>query len=109
MKAFVAVVVLGFGASCTKPNRLACCTDEADCKANGIPVGKGCDDGLVCRGNQCIAEICAGTNDCDPAAPYCVNPPDGRCAESCTSDVECPGFGQNAKQLFCVSGGCVQC
>jgi hypothetical protein len=62
--------VLGGGAGvigCTKPNPNRCCTDEVDCVAKDIPVGSQCDHGLVCRGNQCIAQLCETSSSCDPA------------------------------------------
>jgi hypothetical protein len=91
---------------CTKPNPNVCCSNEADCNAKGIPVGSICDDGLVCRGNQCIAQPCSSGADCDPAAPYCVAE---LCAESCVVDAECPGFAGDTAHEFCVAGQCVSC
>jgi hypothetical protein len=98
----LAVIVLG----CTKPNPNVCCTDEADCAAKGIPVGSICEQGLVCRGNQCISEPCSQSSDCDAAAPYCVAE---LCAEQCSEDSHCPGFGQDVSRLFCVGGQCLEC
>src|SRR5512147_1820838 len=69
--------------ACTKPNPNRCCTDEADCMAHGIPNGSTCADGLLCRGNQCIAVTCSGAAECDLSAPYCV---DASCSEACTVD-----------------------
>jgi len=92
-------------ASCTRPNPNRCCSDEADCNANGIPTGSTCQEGLVCRGHQCISEPCSSTAECDPAAPYCV---DGLCGEACSSDAQCPGFGQ-PDVSYCVGGACVAC
>ncbi|HEU0029524.1 MAG TPA: right-handed parallel beta-helix repeat-containing protein [Kofleriaceae bacterium] len=94
---------------CTKPNPNLCCTDEADCASAGLAVGTSCDDGLVCRGNQCIAELCASSAECEASAPYCVINGDGRCQEACTADSECPGFGQSPAQQYCEAGSCVQC
>lgn len=69
-------------------------------------MGTSCGSGLVCRGNQCIAEGCTASAECDAAAPYC----DGlSCGEPCTADTECPGFGQDASAVYCVSGTCEQC
>jgi hypothetical protein len=105
MKAFLlglAVVVVG----CTKPNPNVCCADEADCAAKGISVGSQCEQGLVCRGNQCISEPCTSSSDCDAAAPYCVA---DLCAEACGEDSQCPGASQAADQLYCVGGACVAC
>jgi hypothetical protein len=98
----LAVLVL---AACTKPNPNVCCTDEADCNAKGIPVGSQCGDGLLCRGNQCIAQPCGGSSECDSSAPYCVA---DACAEACTDDTQCPGFGQTDLR-FCDDGACRQC
>lgn len=99
----LAVLVL---AACTKPNPNVCCTDEADCNAKGIPLGSQCEDGLLCRGNQCIAQPCGSSAECDSSAPYCVA---DTCGESCNEDAQCPGFSQAADQLFCETGACVEC
>lgn len=99
------LLVVAVFAACTKPNPNRCCVDEADCRAKDIPVGSVCDPGLLCRGNQCIAEPCTDNTHCDPAAPFCV---DETCAEACTSDDQCPGFGQTGLPR-CVDGACVQC
>jgi hypothetical protein len=98
----VALFVLG----CTKPNPNVCCTDAADCSAKGIPVGSICDEGLVCRGNQCISQPCGGASDCDAAAPYCVAE---LCAEQCNDDTQCPGAMQDSSSIYCVAGGCATC
>lgn len=92
--------------ACTKPNPNRCCTDEADCAAAELPVGSTCATGLVCRGNQCIAEPCSASNECEASAPYCVAE---FCAESCTDDAQCPGFGQSTDKPFCIDGQCVEC
>ncbi|MCX5748122.1 MAG: right-handed parallel beta-helix repeat-containing protein [Proteobacteria bacterium] len=105
----ILVVTFVLLASCaTKPNPNRCCIDEADCASEGLPTGMVCDDGLVCRGNQCIAQLCASSAECDATAPYCIAELDGRCQEACTSDTQCPGFGQS-DQPFCVDGACVAC
>ena len=91
--------------ACTKPNPNRCCTDEADCTAKGIPIGNTCGEGLLCRGNQCIAQPCTSGTQCDPAAPYCVAE---ACAEACDDNSQCPGFGQTDIP-FCESGTCVAC
>lgn len=93
-------------AACTKPNPDRCCNDEADCAAKNIPIGSQCEDGLVCRGNQCIAQPCTSNNSCDPAAPFCIAE---LCAEQCVEDVTCPGFGGDASTPFCIQGACVEC
>lgn len=92
--------------ACTKPNPNVCCTDEADCSAKGIPLGSQCDDGLLCRGNQCIAQPCASSAACDSSAPYCVAE---SCAEACSEDAQCPGFSQATEQRYCETGTCVEC
>lgn len=103
MRRLVIVVLI---AACTKPNPNVCCLDEADCNAKKIPVGSTCEPGLLCRGNQCIAQPCTSAAQCDPAAPYCVAE---LCAEACTDDVQCPGSGEPDTERFCVAGDCVQC
>jgi hypothetical protein len=105
MRAIVILCVV-VATACTKPNPNRCCADEADCSSKGIPVGSQCEQGLICRGNQCISEPCVDSGDCDPAAPYCVA---DLCGETCAEDTQCPGFGQDASQQFCVGGGCVAC
>ena len=105
MRNLILFVVL-LGAACTKPNPNRCCTDPADCQANNIPVGNTCQDGLVCRGNQCIAETCMASSDCESLAPYCVS---GLCGASCNDDTQCPGAAQDPSDRFCVSGACVAC
>jgi hypothetical protein len=92
--------------ACTKPNPNRCCTDEADCMAQGLPTDSQCSEGLLCRGGQCIAQMCSSATDCDASAPFCV---DQSCTESCTADDQCPGFAGSANQQFCESGACVQC
>lgn len=96
-------------AACTKPNPNVCCNDAADCERVGLTEPKGCDDGLACRGNVCVLEVCDTSAECDPSAPYCVVEPDGTCQASCTTDSQCPGFAQTAAQEFCESGSCVEC
>jgi hypothetical protein len=95
--------------ACTKQNPNLCCVDEADCANVGLEETRGCDDGLLCRGNQCIAEVCASSAECDADAPYCVFVPDGRCQPACTEDAQCPGFGDAVERTFCEAGGCVAC
>jgi hypothetical protein len=101
----ITIAAFALFVACTKPNPNRCCNDEADCMAKGIPVGSRCEQGLVCRGNQCIAQPCSGSGECDAAAPYCI---EGLCAETCAEDVQCPGFGQDATERFCV-GQCSMC
>lgn len=98
------MVCLAFVAACTKPNPNRCCTDEADCTASSIPVGSTCDDGLLCRGHQCIAIPCTSSTACDLSAPYCVAE---ACSEQCNGDEQCPGFGQDV--AYCVGTTCVEC
>jgi hypothetical protein len=92
--------------ACTKPNPNRCCTDEADCTAKGIPVSNTCDEGLLCRGNQCIAQTCTSPAQCDLAAPYCIGE---LCTEACGSDDDCPGFGESPEKTRCSPSGCVTC
>lgn len=106
-KTFLVALIACIGLmACTRPNPNRCCNDESDCMTAGLPVGSTCNDGLVCRGNQCIAEACATIADCDAAAPFCIN---GSCAEKCTQDADCPGFGRDASMHFCEAGACVAC
>lgn len=72
----------------------------------GLPVGTNCADGEVCRGDECVAEFCASSASCDAAAPYCTGQ---TCVETCTTDAECPGFGQDVADAFCLAGTCVAC
>jgi len=104
----VVLLLVGLVASggCTKANPNQCCTDQADCNAKGIPVDMQCGDGLVCRGNQCIAEVCTSSADCDLSAPFCV---DTSCMATCAADNQCPGNGGSAENVYCVSGACVTC
>jgi len=91
----------------SKTNPDVCCTDAANCAAQGLPDTAQCTDGLICRGNQCVAETCSSGSDCEAGAPYCTST--GLCAMSCDSDIECPGFGGDGKNMFCAMGACVQC
>lgn len=101
----VVILSLVATAACTKQNPNLCCTDEADCAAQGLSTDAQCAEGLLCRGNQCIAVTCNGSSDCDASAPYCV---DSSCSESCADDGQCPGFGQTTAS-HCVAGECVEC
>src|SRR4051794_4376571 len=83
---------------CSKKNPNLCCIDEADCASVGLSDVTSCEEKLVCRGNQCIAEVCEVSAECEAAAPYCVGAPDGRCADTCSDDDQCPGFGQSSDQ-----------
>ena len=105
MRVGVVVFVLGLVA-CTKPNPNRCCTDLADCDANDIPMGTSCGSGLVCRGNQCIAEVCSSASDCDLSSPFCV---DSSCTSMCTADDQCPGNGGDPANAHCEAGACVAC
>jgi hypothetical protein len=102
-------LILVVVAGCTKPNPNRCCIDEADCAAAGLPVGMTCDDGLICRANVCITDVCDSNAACDVISPYCVNPPDGVCQDICTEDAQCPGNGQAVTDRFCETGACVEC
>jgi hypothetical protein len=102
---FLSLVVL---VACgTKVNPDVCCTDAADCAAKGVPDGSICTDGLVCRGNSCIAETCVTSDQCEPGAPFCSSAM--LCTATCAMDSECPGFGGEVTSKFCESGACVQC
>lgn len=102
----VRILPLVLAIACTKPNPNRCCTDEADCAAAELPAGSTCVAGLVCRGNQCIAEPCTVSSECEAGAPYCVAE---LCAEACSEDTQCPGFGQMANARFCEDGACHEC
>jgi hypothetical protein len=106
MRRFLGVAAVALVA-CSKPNASLCCVDEADCAAHGIANGSTCDNGLLCRGNQCIAETCSTASECEQGAPYCSA--EGLCAEQCTSDPECPGYQQSSDERFCSNGICVAC
>jgi hypothetical protein len=101
---FVALLLCAFACG-EKRNPDRCCVDEADCAAIGLPNGSNCQPGELCRGNECVEQICSMSSQCDLAAPYCE---DSHCAEMCDGDTSCPGAEQMNKP-FCVSGGCVQC
>lgn len=101
----VVVFTLAAATGCTKQNPNLCCTDEADCAAQGLSNDSQCADGLLCRGNQCIAVSCSASSECDASAPYCVN---ASCSEACVGDEQCPGFGQSMAP-YCVAGACVEC
>jgi hypothetical protein len=93
--------------ACTKTNPALCCTDEANCTSLGISDDHMCSDGLVCLGNQCIAETCASSTDCNASQPFCNS--SQLCEATCDTSSECPGFGGSADQTICSSGACVQC
>jgi hypothetical protein len=97
-----------FLVACTKHNSDLCCNDASDCSVVGLSSVTACSDGLVCRGNQCIAEVCSGAADCDAAAPFCDNTT-ASCVEQCTTDSQCPGLGDSSNDPFCIAGACVQC
>ena len=101
---WVGLVAAGCGSK-TNPN--VCCTDSANCAAEGLPDDAMCTDGLICRGNQCVAETCSSSNDCEAGAPFCT--PSGLCAMVCDQDSQCPGFGGSADATFCQTGACVEC
>lgn len=92
MRNLVMVLVL---AGCTEKNPNVCSIDTD------------CGDGLVCRGNSCIAESCSTSSECEASAPYCLA--SMLCAAKCDADNECPGFNQDANAKFCSSGTCVAC
>lgn len=105
MKVIGLVFLLAAVASCTKQNPNLCCTDAADCMAQGLSNDSQCGEGLLCRGHQCIAVTCGASSDCDASAPYCVA---SACSASCMDDTQCPGYGQ-ASVPYCVAGSCVEC
>lgn len=96
------LVLVGCG---TKKNPEACCVEEADCAAVGLPVGSTCEDGRSCRNNKCVELPCATSSECDALEPYCGG---DICVPTCSDDAQCPGFGQTAAQKFC-DGTCVEC
>jgi Periplasmic copper-binding protein (NosD) len=96
------LVLAGCG---TKKNPEACCVDEADCAAVGLPAGSTCEDGRSCRNNRCVELPCTSSNECDALEPYCGG---DICEPTCSDDAQCPGFGQTAAQKFC-EGTCVEC
>src|SRR5690348_10536782 len=102
----VVFIALAAGFGCTKKNPNLCCVDQVDCQAHGIAIGSTCDQGLVCRGNQCIAETCSTSAECDQSASFCAS---GLCAATCSDDSQCPGFGGSAGNVYCVTGACVAC
>jgi hypothetical protein len=101
-------VFAAVSASCTKRNENLCCIDEADCNQIGEPVEVPCNDGLVCRGNLCIAIACASNADCDATAPFC-DTVSGRCEEACETDDQCPGLGSDPSLTVCEAGTCLEC
>jgi hypothetical protein len=103
---FLILVTIALLASCTQHNPNVCCTDQADCDAQGLPLGSTCAQGLLCRGNQCIAETCSLSAECDLTAPFCVN---DLCTSACIDDAQCPGFQEDPADRFCVGGACVAC
>ena len=106
MRAVAIVFVLVLGACGTKKNPDACCVDEADCASVGLPVGSGCEDGLLCRNNRCVELTCMRSANCDLLAPYCD---DGLCQVACTDDAQCPAFQQTTAERFCEMSACVEC
>lgn len=100
----LALAGIGCGSK-TNPN--VCCSDEADCTAQGLPSDAMCTDGLVCRGNTCVAETCSTSAQCEAGAPYCLA--NGLCAGTCDADAQCPGFGGMPSDIYCVSGTCAAC
>lgn len=107
MRIFSSIVVAALAACGTKKNPEACCIDDLDCAAVGLPVGSTCDDGLSCRNHRCVELPCKSSSECDPLSPYCIG--NDACEASCMLDEECPGFGQGASQRFCETGACVEC
>lgn len=100
----VALVVTGCG---TRKNPALCCNDAADCASVGLTEASECGDGLLCRGNQCVAESCTSSSECEGGAPFCSAA--GLCAPTCDEDSQCPGFGGGASDIYCDTGACVAC
>lgn len=98
-------IIMALGACGKTRNPDRCCTSEADCAEIGLPNGSLCEDGELCRGNECIVKPCSSSGQCDVVAPYCE---DSSCSEQCSDDASCPGLGQSGTH-FCVAGSCVQC
>jgi hypothetical protein len=94
-------------AACSKPNPDVCCTDAANCAAQGLSSEAMCSAGLVCRGNTCVAETCVTSDECELGAPFCAS--SGLCSNACEVDAECPGFQGDASHSYCSNGDCVQC
>lgn len=103
----VLVATAFFGSACTEKNPNLCCNDQASCDAMGISIDSKCADGLICRGNSCVAETCTTSDSCEGGAPFCAA--NGLCSPSCETDAECPGFGGDPKDAFCDSGVCDEC
>lgn len=101
------VLALILAACGSKQNPAVCCTDAANCEAQGLTTEAMCTDGLICRGNTCVAEDCTTSADCEAGAPFC--PSSGLCAMTCDADAECPGFGGAATNVYCEMGACVEC
>lgn len=91
----------------TEKNPALCCNDAADCASVGLTEASECSDGLLCRGNQCVAESCTTSSECEGGAPYCSS--SNLCQVACDSDSQCPGFGDDARLMFCEMGSCVEC
>lgn len=108
MKHLWLMVSLAAMAACgSEKNPNLCCTTPTDCSAVGLSEPSSCSDGLLCRGNQCIAESCSVSSDCEAGAPFCAA--NNLCAAECETDSQCPGFGGNNADKLCESGKCVQC
>jgi hypothetical protein len=101
-------VIAALLGGCTKRNENLCCIDEADCNQIGESSVVPCNDGFVCRGNQCIAIACTTNSDCDATAPFC-DTATGRCEEACAMDNQCPGFEGDISLGVCEASTCVEC
>lgn len=108
MRVLLFCVALLAASGCTKRNENLCCIDEADCNQIGESAVVPCNDGLVCRGNLCIAIACASNTDCDATAPFC-DTATGRCEEACEMDNQCPGVGGDPALSVCEAGSCLEC
>lgn len=101
------VLLALFAAACTEKNPNLCCTDAASCAADGLTTDAMCSGGLICRGNQCVAEPCTTSDQCEGGAPFCSS--GGLCSMMCSSDAECPGFGGAPSDIYCATGQCLEC
>ena len=106
LRLFAMLALVCSGGACTKTNPALCCTDDANCASLGISTDHMCTDGLVCIADQCVAEACASSADCNAQLPFCS---DQLCEATCENNAQCPGFGGSADNTICSNGACVQC
>jgi hypothetical protein len=60
----------------------------------------------ACGGGGGSEKSCETSAQCSTQAPYCSAE---ACVAACAGDMECPGFGQSAAEMFCVAGSCEAC